>query len=385
MNQVVIGLGFGDEGKGLVVDWLCSQSQFVPTVVRFSGGHQVGHTVVVGKTRHVFSNFGSGTLRECPTHWSKFCTVEPIKLCEELDELKDKVPHPLLYLDNDCPITTPYDVLSNRVLEGNNKHGSVGVGFGETIERQEKHYSLTVRDLFYPKIFFSKFDAIRDYYRKKLGNSFFNDLDKDESPIDINLFAYSCGKINEQSKHIHPVDSVRKSVVYIFEGSQGLLLDKDYGFFPHVTRSNTGTKNIPELITNDMDIEFYLVTRAYQTRHGNGFTTNEGRPHNIKENPEETNIDREFQGKFRRTILDVSLLEYGMSKDKMISNTRKKSLVITCLDHVKNAWSYTYNNEFFHCKSESEFVDQIACLLNIDKVFISNSPDSSNIMRFSGR
>jgi adenylosuccinate synthase len=68
-------------------------------VIRFSGGHQAGHTVVTDDTRHVFSNFGSGTLRGVPTYWSKFCTVEPIGLLNELDALKIKGYNPILYID----------------------------------------------------------------------------------------------------------------------------------------------------------------------------------------------------------------------------------------------------------------------------------------------
>ena len=87
----------------------------------------------------------------------------------------------------------------------------------------------------------------------------------------------------------------------IFEGSQGLLLDQHHGFFPNVTRANVGLENV-ESFTGLNDIyEVYLVTRAYQTRHGNGFMTNENRPHNITENIEETNKEHEYQGKFRRS------------------------------------------------------------------------------------
>ena len=72
-NFVIIGLGFGDEGKGLITDYFCSKLKN-PLVIRFSGGHQVGHTVIYNDIRHMFSNFGSGTLRNIPTYWSKFCT-----------------------------------------------------------------------------------------------------------------------------------------------------------------------------------------------------------------------------------------------------------------------------------------------------------------------
>ena len=82
--SVVLGIGFGDEGKGITTDYLCHhilrQEGLAPMVVRFSGGHQAGHTVYVKESsesiiKHIFSSFGSGTLRGCPTYLSQFCTV----------------------------------------------------------------------------------------------------------------------------------------------------------------------------------------------------------------------------------------------------------------------------------------------------------------------
>jgi len=84
---IVVGLGYGDEGKGLTTDFLCGQSKF-PLVIRFNGGHQAGHTVVTKDgVRHVFSSFGAGTLRNAPTYWSRYCTFSPAYLLYELESL----------------------------------------------------------------------------------------------------------------------------------------------------------------------------------------------------------------------------------------------------------------------------------------------------------
>ena len=87
-NSVVIGLGFGDEGKGLVTNYLSSPSSLV---CRFSGGHQAGHTVIENGKRHVFSNYGAGPLKGAPTYWSQFCTFEPIGFLKERAILRKKV------------------------------------------------------------------------------------------------------------------------------------------------------------------------------------------------------------------------------------------------------------------------------------------------------
>ena len=138
-TKVVLGLGFGDEGKGLVTDYLCPQHDDT-LVVRFSGGHQSGHTVVSkdGK-KHTFAQFGSGTLRGVPTFWSKECTIHPAGMIKEYEALKKLGVDPVIFIDPLAPLTTFYDVFYNKALEISRKkaHGSCGVGFGATIERHE--------------------------------------------------------------------------------------------------------------------------------------------------------------------------------------------------------------------------------------------------------
>ena len=152
MKIAVIGLGFGDEGKGNIVNYLCSQHPN-PLVVRYNGGHQAGHTVVHEGTRHVFSNFGSGTLQGKPTYWSRNCTVEPIGMMKEYKILYEKKARPiLLYVNPEAMVTTPYDIQMNIEREAHYGHGTVGVGFGDTIARNLRGYRLFFRDLFYPKI-----------------------------------------------------------------------------------------------------------------------------------------------------------------------------------------------------------------------------------------
>ena len=370
MNKIVIGAGFGDEGKGMFVDYLCSQSPN-SLVIRFSGGQQAGHTVVTDTVSHVFSNFGSGTLQGASTYWSKYCTVEPIGLIKELKILQNKGINPLIFIDERCPITTPYDIRNNRDLEKRNSHGSCGVGVGSTIAREEKYYSLTFLDLFYPDVLKTKMMAIENFYGGV--------------PLDLREFVNCCTEI-VTTQNIKRTLSfpTYKYKHYIFEGSQGLLLDQHFGFFPHVTRSNTGCKNVVELLNNN-DFEMYLITRAYQTRHGHGFMSNKQIPQNIARNPLETNEDNEYQGKFRRTILDVSLLEYAINKDQYIRKVKRKNLVITCLDHIKNEYRFTYKGDIINCKNAGEFVSKISNILNINTIYLSRTNNSKNIKKVSYR
>jgi len=120
---VIIGLGFGDEGKGLVTDYLCHKHPN-SLVIRFNGGHQAGHTVVASDgQKHTLSCFGAGTLRGVPTYWSNYCTFSLAYFLEEYEALKIT---PKLFLYKLCPITTHYDVLFNRAIEvsrGASRHG----------------------------------------------------------------------------------------------------------------------------------------------------------------------------------------------------------------------------------------------------------------------
>jgi adenylosuccinate synthase len=365
-NKAVIGLGFGDEGKGLFTDYLCSQSTN-PLIIRFSGGQQAGHTVVSNGIRHVFSNFGAGSLKGAPSYFSRFCTIDPIGIVNELSVLLDKGIKPLLFIDAKCPVTTPYDVHYNQA---NNKHGSCGVGVGDTINREENYYSLTFADLFYPWVLETKLKLIQAFY-------------SDHKDASLTNFLECCDLITH-SIHIEKIDGLPKNnYSYLFEGSQGLLLDKNYGFFPHVTRSNTGTQNVLSLLGHDT-FSVYLITRAYQTRHGDGPLSNESIPHNIAKNPLETNVKNTHQGELRIALLDVSLLEYAINKDDYLRTTKNKSLVITCLDHIQNEYRFTYQNTIIYCKDEAEFISKIASILNISNIYISASEDSKDIRSFSG-
>ena len=356
MKTAVIGLGFGDEGKGRVVDWLCSYRPD-SLVVRFSGGSNASHKVYKpdGSGFHAFSNLASGTFRGCPTYWSEFCTFDPADLLFEAEYIKKAgVENFKLYVNLDCPVVTTWDKRYNKIQNDMTFHGSCGVGLGATHEREENHYSLRVRDLFYYDLRSQKVTEIIKYYKSKGIKATLEEIE---------LF-FICV---EKSKELFtPVESIPQSVNYLFEGSQGLMLDQNYGVFPHVTRSNTGTQNIIKM-GFDMNSFFhdrcFLVTRAYHTRHGNGYHPTDHIPHNIKENPYEQNVEN-YQGKFRRGLLDVSLLKYAIEKDKILKgNQCDMSIVITCLDLIENEWRFVENGVIVNCLDEYEFLTKIKKLL----------------------
>ena len=365
--KAIIGLGFGDEGKGLFTDYLCSKNKN-SLVVRYCGGQQAGHTVVRDNFRHVFSNFGSGTYRGNPSYFSKHCTVYPITLLNELDILKNKGIYPKLFIDRNTPLTTPLDILHNQE---HSQYGTCGFGVGSTIQREEDYFSLKFGDIFNHYILTKKIDVIREYYYTYKN-------------VDLEEFILSCIDI-KNSENIEISDGIPSNFdSVIFEGAQGLMLDMNIGIFPYVSRGNTGTNNILEL-SSSKDITLFLISRAYQTRHGSGPLSNEGIPHNIQKNLMETNKTNQFQGEFRYGILDVSLLEYAINSDDYIRESKDKNLVITCLDHIPSEYRFTYDGKIIYSTNEYQFIKKIGELLKISQLYLSRSENSDFIEKIDLR
>jgi adenylosuccinate synthase len=370
--HAVIGAQFGDECKGSFTQYLCDGKDN-NLIIRFNGGHQAGHTVLnkSNNKRHIFSSFGSGTLLGNTTYWSKYCTVYPIGIFNEYRTLVEEhnIKKINILFDYLCPLTTPYDVISNVISNDKSKHGSVGVGFGETIKRHENNYKLYYMDIFNSSVLNAKLSNIRKYY-EDLGIEFKEDIDKKmklwfdciEYLIEEKIFTKA--RINDSlnlNKTYKNISKIYSKI--IFEGAQGILLDMDYGFFPNVTRSNTTTKNIIQIM-NDLSIDSRLrvhyITRCYQTRHGNGFMTNEDIQPNLINTENEINSDTSYQGKFRKSILDLDLLKHAIECDHnelQKCNNYTNEIVISCLDQLlDNNIQYTLKGEFY-TKTQKEFFE----------------------------
>jgi len=321
MNMICIitGLGFGDEGKGVTTNYL-SNSLSNPLVVRYGGGNQVGHTVTTNELQHVHHHTGSGTLSGIPTFYSKYCTVDPIGTCNELAELSAY--KPINIYDPGCMLVTPLDVLANHQSEKTNQHGSVGVGFGKTVERNERHYRLTVLDIYNEFVFKAKCKQVESYY----GNQF-----------DINAYYKECAYFINQVE-VAKLWSIKSNYSnFIFEGHQGVLLDEQYGIFPHVTRSKTTGHNAIKIIREEGlpgRIETYLITRCYHTRHGNGpfFES----PIQLTNAQWETNVYNQYQGNFKKAPLDLELVQQAAHYD-LFDNPNPRKLIITCCDQLQHS------------------------------------------------
>lgn len=366
-GKIIIGLGFGDEGKGNFTSYLCSHS-IHPIVIRFSGGQQAGHTVMTNKIKHVFSNYGSGTLQDIPTYFTEDTTIYLNTIKKEKDVLNKLGINPILYVHPLTKITTPFDVAYGQARELKLKHGSCGLGVGSTMNRNiNTGYKLHAIDFTHNSILLEKLDMINQYYRELSYENGFSDLYIDiinEKDGYRDLFYKLINDYNEYFE-IHNYDILSKYHELIFEGSQGVLLDMDHGIFPHVTYSNTTSKNAIKICKNlNIPYEVYYITRCYQTRHGNGWVSNHDRI-NLINTGEEINVDNLWQGKLRISELDYDLLNYSISVDNIYNESKINNLVITCLDQRKDF-------QFDYKKIKHK----------LTKIYNSHSPIFNNIKYF---
>lgn len=337
----VIGSNYGDEGKGIITDYL-SWRNSAAVVIRFCGGAQAGHTVTLpgyNGHRHVFHHFGSGTLQGIRTYLSKFFLVNPIQFTKELETLPFL---PKVYIDADALVTTPWDMLINQAFERKRgRTASCGIGINETMQRSKhEQFKFTVSDLLSWDE--EKLDRIQyeyvPYRLTALGldiilEKHWRDVFETHATIMLNktlvVFQELYNPLNQIAAYGGPL---------VFEGAQGLMLDQDSPDFPYVTHAHTGSKNVKELCAEwgVTDLELTYVTRSYLTRHGAGPLPNEEPlPDWVVDH---TNINHEFQGVLRYAPLDTQALKERIVKDAgdceynvAVTHMDQKSIVVDSL------------------------------------------------------
>lgn len=326
--DIVIGSGYGDEGKGYFTDYLSSQKN-QSVVIRFNGGAQAGHTVTtLGNKTHVFGHFTSNLFLEKSTGYlSKYFQLNPIVYLKELKQLNNLGINPEMACHDNCYVSTPYDMLLNQWLEksrGDSRHGSCGLGIGETIHRSEiENIPLFAMDLKDEEKLKLKIKEIKKYFEKRVKelnlNSFLDEFKFSLSDEFSDKFIQDCQLMLETL--IVGVNNIKDNFFngknIIFEGAQGLMLDQHMGEFPFVTRSNTGLKNVVEFCVenNIQEMNVIYATRCYKTRHGEGpmkWAMTDKPYENIIDL---TNIPNEYQGTMRFAYLDLDELNKAINKD----------------------------------------------------------------------
>lgn len=274
-NVVVIGTQWGDEGKGKIVDWLTDHAQ---GVVRFQGGHNAGHTLVINGKKTVLHLIPSGILRAgVRCYIGNGVVVSPEALIEEVDMLEasgiDVAAR--LIISEACPLIMPHHIAldqAREVAKGASKIGTTGRGIGPTYEDKVARRALRVQDLLHRERFAAKLAEILDYHNFVLQHYF------KAEPVDFNK---SLDRAMELAERIKPMigdvprmlfDANKRGENLLFEGAQGTLLDIDHGTYPFVTSSNCtagGASTGSGMGPNSM--HYVLgITKAYTTRVGGG-------------------------------------------------------------------------------------------------------------------
>jgi len=274
-NVVVLGTQWGDEGKGKIVDLLTDQAELV---VRFQGGHNAGHTLVIGGKKTVLHLIPSGVLRD-----GVLCLIgngvvlAPDALLKEIAELEENnIPvRERLRISPACPLILPYHAALDQARElarGNAKIGTTGRGIGPAYEDKVARRGLRLGDLRNAKLFGEKLREVMEYHNFVL-TQYFKVAAVDHQRV--------LEQVLRQSMEILPLMADVTSILHdartrgadiLFEGAQGSLLDIDHGTYPYVTSSNTtagGTATGSGF--GPLYLDYILgITKAYTTRVGAG-------------------------------------------------------------------------------------------------------------------
>ena len=274
-NVVILGTQWGDEGKGKIVDLLTEQAD---AVVRFQGGHNAGHTLVIGGEKTVLHLIPSGVLRagvQCLI--GNGVVLSPEALLKEIDALESNgVPvQDRLKISAACPLILPYHVALDQAREvrrGENKIGTTGRGIGPCYEDKAARRALRLGDLRDPARFSATLEEVLDYHNHVLAHYYGVDQLEFSAVLDE---ALSHGErllpmMADVTALLHEYRSTHARL--LFEGAQGSLLDIDHGTYPFVTSSNTtagGTATGSGF--GPLYLDYVLgITKAYTTRVGSG-------------------------------------------------------------------------------------------------------------------
>ena len=315
-DVAIVGLGFGDEGKGMATLYETKRAMTAgcePVVVRFNGGPQAAHNVRLvrdGKVlHHTHSQFGSGTLLGAKTYYLKSALFDPMRLEPEAMHLYDLTHRNVMlsmYVDMDCPVVLNMHAYANVAIEEMRRehgmeHGSTGSGVGVARWCHENLGTNTVRNLLMGNIDVGEMvDAINEHYG----------MDLDRQHEEHALEGTTRVMWNLVNQGLHVIEGGEDAVAsldarLIYEGSQGVFLDERYGYFPHVTYGDMlPTVPIDLLAHRSCGLHVIGVTRSYGTRHGAGPMPFEG----MCDIGELDNVGG-LAGKFRTGLLSLRHLD----------------------------------------------------------------------------
>jgi len=277
-NVVVVGTQWGDEGKGKLVDWLTESAQ---GVVRFQGGHNAGHTLVINGVKTALHLIPSGIMRPgVKCYIGNGVVLSAAKLFEEIEGLEQAgvEVRSRLRISEACPLILPFhaalDIAREAFREkgGTEKIGTTGRGIGPAYEDKIARRALRVQDLRHPERFAGRLRELLDLHNHMLSTYLH------AAPVDYDSVFAEAMRLGEQlrpmmadvSRELN--EAHRSGANLLFEGAQGTLLDVDHGTYPYVTSSNCVAGNAAAGAGVGPGLLHYVlgITKAYCTRVGGG-------------------------------------------------------------------------------------------------------------------
>ena len=390
----VAGLGFGDEGKGSVVDFL-SRAAGARAVVRYNGGPQAAHHVVLDDGRwHCFAQFGSGTfVPQVMSHISRQMLWKPQNLLAERDALVKKgVTDALarLTISSEAFVVTPWHAMLRRMEEtarGKSRHGSCGLGVGKAaLDRLEGwENGILARDLLNPDALWCKilshWSRSRQCAEPLMEQSggmgvrrLFDETVKTVNPEVLHRNLLACAREIQDCIVNTDNPGLRGDGIVILEGAQGVLLDHAYGFGPYVTKTDTTMRSAGPFLERSgfgsKRLTKLGVLRAYATRHGAGplVTCSAAPGRKLAEAHNQTN---EWQGEFRSGPFDLLASRYACAVAGGVDY-----LALTCLDRLAGRGPVRVCTSYLYQGSASEDGDVLTELFTWER--------SRGVVRISG-
>jgi len=277
-NVVVVGTQWGDEGKGKVVDWMTDHAQ---GVVRFQGGHNAGHTLVIAGRKTALQLIPSGIMREgVKCYIGNGVVVDPKHLLGEIERLEalGLEVRSRLFISESCPLILPFHVEIDRAREaqrescGSGKIGTTGKGIGPAYEDKVARRALRVQDLKHPQRLEAKLRTLLELHNAELTGVL------GAQPLELQPMLDDALRAAEQLRPMMADVGYRLFQAHgvgdnlLFEGAQGTLLDIDHGTYPYVTSSNCVAGNAAAGSGLGPGMLHYVlgITKAYTTRVGSG-------------------------------------------------------------------------------------------------------------------
>ena len=420
-SLIVVGAQWGDEGKGKVIDLLTSQAE---AVVRFQGGHNAGHTLVINGQKTVLHLIPSGIFNDAKCIIGNGVVLHIPTLLDEIKSLitKNIDIETKLLISSQCPLILPTHILLDDAREnalGNQAIGTTGRGIGPAYEDKVARRAIHLMDLLDPDIFKQKLSALMSYHNFILENLYQAKPEDTEKVGDLWLsFVDTIRPFIADTTSVINAMLKNKSNV-LFEGAQGSMLDIDHGTYPYVTSSNTvaGAASTGTGIGPGAFNKILGITKAYTTRVGSGPFPTELNDDNGKHLAD---VGVEFgatTGRPRRCgWLDVVALRKAIINNSISHLCLTKLDVLDGLDEVYVAVEYEISGERYstmpninkehliNCKpiykkfegwkestsgattinqlpeQAKQFISSIESLLSTKVVLVSTGPDRKDII-----